>query len=77
MSCCGLLGRGPDLTWAPEVDGLDGFGLDFFGRGPVYPVGTRKTGLDFTAAAVAAAFLSSLSFLMTAVRLRWGGSKVM
>ena len=74
MSCCGLLGRGPDLAWAPDVDGLDGFGLDFFGRGPVYPVGTRKTGLDCVAAA---AFLSSLSFFMTAVLLRWGGSKVM
>ena len=52
----------------PDPDGV-GFGLDFFGMVPVYPVGWRVTGVDLAggvaaaAAAVEAAALSSLSFL--------------
>ena len=50
----------------PDPDGV-GFGLDFFGIVPVYPVDCRVTGVDLAGggavATAEAAALSSLSFL--------------
>ena len=62
---CGLAGYGAGL--APDPDGVGwGFGLDFLGTAPVYPVGVRITEVEqaggMAAASEAAAF-SSLSFL--------------